>query len=1086
MLRILLGTDWVANRDEILRLISEDVKCKKENRILMVPELISHDTERRLCAATGDTTSRYAEVLSFTRLTQRVADYSGVAPEECLDNGGRVVAMAAAAQQLRGSLKAYASVETKPEFLTGLVDAVDEFKRCCITAKDLKLAADQCEGAFAQKLTELSLLYETYDALTSHGKRDPRDQMTWLLEQLEGCRFAEEHTFYIDGFPDFTRQHLDILRHLICNSSLVVISNNCDIVGSEHMAFQKAGDTVRALIAIAKRAGVETEVVTVPASSVVTQPVWSGLYQGKIEEHRDVISALRADTPYKEVALAAKHICDLIHSGVRYRDISVVCSNPANYKTAISSVFHNCEIPYYLSGKECVLERPAIQTILLAVDAVLGGFEQGDVLRYFRSAMSPISLYECDRLENYALLWSIGGNGWCSRWAYHPVGLGKEWTEGATERLNALEALRQKGIGPLMKLRDGLRAASKLSEQVTALYAFLEDISYAGRLRALAVAYDQEGDNRSAQILDQLWTILLSALEQMHDVLGETVWDAMSFFRLFKLLLSQYDVGTIPSVLDAVTVGNVSAMRCQQEKHLIVLGMLEGEMPGYSGATGVLSDWERTALRQMGVPLTGGALEGLQAELSEIYGVFCGARASVTAVCPSGMPSFVYRRLAEMAGGERVVEDDIALSGASRRGTAAYLAELGEEAAAETLGLEDIYRQITEGVTYHHGTVSNQNIRGLYGDKLRLSASQVDRLADCRMRYFLQHGLRVRERKPAAVDPAEYGTYVHDVLEETAREVMEKGGFHNLTVQETLEIARKHSDNYISKHFSELESQRISYLLSRNSQELDMVVEELWEELHNCAFTPEDFEVHFGNGGKMPPIHISGTTMDAELEGYVDRVDAWREDGRNYFRVVDYKTGKKDFDYCDVYNGVGLQMLLYLFALAKGGAEILGKDPYPAGVLYFPARAPIISADGALSDEEAKKLRADEWKRKGLILDDRDIFNAMQPEGAVMKMDCKVNKDGDLTGAVASREQFRLLEKYITKLLSQMVDMIASGEVEANPYTRGNSHNACAFCPYQQICRPEEVEGRRDYAAMQSGDFWERVERSVKADAGTN
>ena len=95
-------------------------------------------------------------------------------------------------------------------------------------------------------------------------------------------------------------------------------------------------------------------------------------------------------------------------------------------------------------------------------------------------------------------------------------------------------------------------------------------------------------------------------------------------------------------------------------------------------------------------------------------------------------------------------------------------------------------------------------------------------------------------------------------------------------------------------------------------------------------------------------------------------------------------------------------------------------------------------------------------------------------------------KDGDLTGAVASREQFRLLEKYITKLLSQMVDMIASGEVEANPYTRGNSHNACAFCPYQQICRPEEVEGRRDYAAMQSGDFWERVERSVKADAGTN
>ena len=55
MLHLLLGTDWTANRDEILRRISLDVKCEKENRILMVPELISHETERLLCYWAGDT-----------------------------------------------------------------------------------------------------------------------------------------------------------------------------------------------------------------------------------------------------------------------------------------------------------------------------------------------------------------------------------------------------------------------------------------------------------------------------------------------------------------------------------------------------------------------------------------------------------------------------------------------------------------------------------------------------------------------------------------------------------------------------------------------------------------------------------------------------------------------------------------------------------------------------------------------------------------------------------------------------------------------------------------------------------------------
>ena len=74
MLHLLIGTDWTANRDEILRRISRDVKEEKNGRILMVPELISHETERRLCASAGDTASRFAEVLSFTRRGRRVAD----------------------------------------------------------------------------------------------------------------------------------------------------------------------------------------------------------------------------------------------------------------------------------------------------------------------------------------------------------------------------------------------------------------------------------------------------------------------------------------------------------------------------------------------------------------------------------------------------------------------------------------------------------------------------------------------------------------------------------------------------------------------------------------------------------------------------------------------------------------------------------------------------------------------------------------------------------------------------------------------------------------------------------------------------
>ena len=181
MLHLILGKNWTENRDEILARISRDVAHRQGGRILLVPELISHEMERRLCVAAGDTASRYAQVLSFTRLARRVSEAQGIPLETCLDAGGRVVAMAAVARQLSGQLKAYAAVETKPEFLTGLIDGIDEFKRCCITAQDLKLAAQNTEGSLAQKLEELSVLMEGYDALCSRGKRDPRDQLTWLL-----------------------------------------------------------------------------------------------------------------------------------------------------------------------------------------------------------------------------------------------------------------------------------------------------------------------------------------------------------------------------------------------------------------------------------------------------------------------------------------------------------------------------------------------------------------------------------------------------------------------------------------------------------------------------------------------------------------------------------------------------------------------------------------------------------------------------------------------------------------------------------------------------------------------------------------
>lgn len=1083
MLTLFLGTDWVANREEILRQVAQDVSQNKGGRILMVPEFISHDTERRLCRTAGDTTSRFAEVLSFSRLANRVSDSLGHASEQCLDNGGRVVAMTLAARQLHSKLKAYASVGTRPEFLTGLIDAVDEFKRCCITPADLKSAASHTEGSLAQKLEELALLLESYDTICSRGKRDPRDQMTWLLEELENCNFAQEHVFYIDGFPDFTRQHMAILEHLIREAQDVTISLNCDAANTSAMAFQKAGETAAELIRCARSCGVDVAICQITPRTDNLSLLREKLFQGSINRtlHDDSLLVYRTQTLHQECVAAAERIVKLVQNGTRYRDISVVYSDSTAYNSVLEMVFARCHIPVYMSGTEDILEKSVITTVLAAMDTALGGFERQNVLHYLKSMLSPLDLETCDKLESYAILWNINGNAWLKPWGNHPDGLGQVWTEESRAALNVLNKARADALEPLIELKANFQSAANLGQQVLALYQFLDRIDFSGQLDLYAKQFDEQGDNRSAQILNQLWEILISALEQLYDVLGQTVWDPETFTHLFKLLLSQYDVGTIPPVLDAVTVGPVSAMRCQQAKHLLVLGVAEGSMPGYGGSTGVLTDHERTALREIGVPLTGGAMDGLQAEFAEIYGVFCGAEESVTVSCSGEQPSFLYRRLADLAGGECTASCELGAALRDKREASAYLARCNAAEAAEQIGIAETYHRICQQKEHKLGDVSAANIQRIYGSKLNLSASQIDRQADCRLSYFFKYGIRAKEQKTATVDPAEFGTYVHAVLENTAREIAGLGGFGRVSVEDTLQIARKYSDEYAKERFAQLDTQRMSYLFRRNRQELELIVRELWTELHNSKFNPVGYEVAFGGNGELSAILVSGSTMDAQLRGFVDRVDCWNSGENTYFRVVDYKTGKKDFDYCDILNGIGLQMLLYLFALEKEGDLLLGGKAQPAGVQYFPARVPLVAADGILSDEEAASAREKIWKRKGLLLSEEDVLDAMEPVEKPIRMPYTRKKDGTLSGDLADKEQFEILKKYVFGMVSKMVDDIASGCVEPNPYTRGSSHNACTYCPYYGACHEEMLENRRNYKAISVQQFWENVKKEVSS-----
>ena len=75
------------------------------------------------------------------------------------------------------------------------------------------------------------------------------------------------------------------------------------------------------------------------------------------------------------------------------------------------------------------------------------------------------------------------------------------------------------------------------------------------------------------------------------------------FAALFRLVLSQYDVGTIPVSLDRVTAGETTRQTGHPVKVLFLLGADDQSIPMVTQAPGLLSDDDRSLLASYGLEL---------------------------------------------------------------------------------------------------------------------------------------------------------------------------------------------------------------------------------------------------------------------------------------------------------------------------------------------------------------------------------------------------------------------------------------------------------------------------------------------------
>ena len=1108
MLKLYIGPAGSGKTAAAMDEIRARVLRRQPGSLLIVPEQYSHEAERELCLRCGDTMSRYAEVFSFSGLARRVLSEQGGAAVPVLDKGGRLLCMSLALSGVGERLRAYRAARRRPEFPALMLSAADELKSAGVSAEMLEEAVPGCDGRLGDKLRDAALVLEAYEAVVSNGRADPADRLTLLAQLIPGC-IGPDTQIWVDGFIDFTAQEREILRAMLQSGAQLTVCLTLDALESDNEIFALSRRAARSLRACASELGQETALRLFsggegkdPALRFFTERLFRFTPE-RFEGECGAIALHRAESMAGECEFAAARILELVRGGCRWRDIAVAVRGFEDYRPMLENVFRHYGVPLYLTRRSELLQKPLPALIAGAYELLESGWDVDDMVSYLRTGLTGITTDECDKLENYIFKWQLRAPAWQRRgdWKQHPDGYGAEQTEDSAARLRELNELRRRVAGPLQRLERRGKESRTAAGQAAALARYFEDLRLPETLERRADALLEAGQERLAAEYRQLWELTVSALEQCEAILGETETDFFAFGRLFLQMLSQYDVGTIPVALDRVSAGDFDRMRRRSIRHLIVLGASDDRLPLAQEQGGLFSEEERERLLALGIDLGGAGEEELWREFALIYHVLTLPSDSLD-LCYAATgaegealrPAIMVNRATALFGVkiEEINTDFCRLAAPSPALTLAANALRGGDAVQRAAAayvreqLPERMAPLEAAARMSRGRLSPAAVETLYGRRLRLTASRIDRFSACRFAYFCQYGLKAQPYEPAGFTPPEIGTFLHFVLEHCAREAKARGGFGAVTDEQLRALVAEAVADYVHRELNDFQekSARFVHLFQRLTRDAERIALDTARELRRSDFEPLDFELDFSKARDLPPTELGEGQGSLTLTGVADRVDGWLHGGKLYLRVVDYKTGIKKFSLSDVWYGMGLQMLLYLFALGEGGAQRYGHEIVPAGVMYLPARDAWLSADTKPGDDEAEELRARALRRSGLVLEDEALIEAWE-KGEDKRYIPVSFRSGRPVSGLASAEQLGRLSRHIRARLSEMARELRQGSIAADPYYRSGGDNACQLCEFYDACQfsdGENGEHCRYLPRLRDDKVWECIEKEVAED----
>ncbi len=1064
-------------------IIDKAIKNPGYNYIVVVPEQYTMATQKKLVNMHPRKGILNIDVVSFDRLAYKVFEEIGGENRPVLDDTGKNLIVRKVLENKKNELKFFSSTINKTGFVSEMKSVISELLQYDINDERLETIRAEIMSVsggnlLKAKLSDVSVVYKGFKEYLSSNYITSEEILDVLCDVVANSANIKNSEIVFDGFTGFTPIQYKLLNLLLINCRDIQVSVTVDaeekinVFEGMHNLFFMSKDMAGKLMKMCDNSHIEVK------TPIVLDKNWRFADREDLaflernifrpvkkayEYEPENIRVYSAGSRKEEINYCIGEIIRLTGSeGYRYKDIAIVSGDIASYGKQVANVCQQNNIPVFVDHKKSVTDNPAVEIIRSVLEIIEKNYAYDSVFRYLKTGLAGIARDDVDLLDNYCVAVGVRGD---KAWkeAFYKKGRGRN-----SYPLDKLNQLRHTFIEPIIRLEEVLKSKESTVRQcVVALYEYVVFMGLEAKIETLSKHPDTGNE------YEQLYKKIIELFDSMVELLGDECVSLREFNRIIDAGFEEIKVGLIPPTADCVMVGDIERTRLDNVKVLFFVGVNDGIVPKKNENKSVLSETDRELLFDMQITLSPTVREKafvqrfylylmLTKTAQKLYISYAGRSSDGKTL----LPSYLIRNIRQL------------------------FPKLQVESLSVLEGVHKYIRIPKSEIVWSKDNFINilaENVAAqVYGNELYGSVSAFETYASCKFAYFLRYGLGIDEREEYGFAYNDFGTILHSVLEQISNELKnEKRPIGRLSDEERKELVDvcigKIADTY--KDTILKDSSRNQFLIRRMTQLADRTLWAIGKQLESGVFAPDAYEMAFLIDEQAIPLKNGTGTLT--MRGKIDRIDVYEDEENVYVRVIDYKSGKSDFDLVKTYYGLKMQLVMYMRAAMEIEAKRHpDKNIIPAGILYYNIDNPLIEVVDGTTEVEDKIYEY--LRMQGVVNGDGFIARNMDL-GADKKsvvVPVTFNKEGQVDSGKShtfSTGQFKALNEYIAKKSSDMGSSIMSGDIVVNPYEDGMRHS-CDYCPYGAVCgfAPDLTgENYRRIKKFDDAVIWDNIKEGV-------